>query len=103
VSTQTLVQTGVPSHVRGRVLSIWGMLLRGVPAAGALAMGTASDYVGLTPPLLLGAVLCLAGALVLARWARTDVLARWARTEMRALETLETLPPAAAAQAATTG
>jgi predicted MFS family arabinose efflux permease len=94
VSTQTLVQTGVPSHVRGRVLSIWGMLLRGVPAAGALAMGTASDYVGLTPPLLLGAVLCLAGALVLARWART---------EMRALETLETLPPAAAAQAATTG
>ena len=93
VSTQTLVQTGVPSHVRGRVLSIWGMLLRGVPAAGALAMGSASDYVGLKPPLLLGAILLLAGALVLARRSRT---------EMRALETAEVPAPAAAEQAAAT-
>lgn len=97
VSTQTLVQTGVPSHVRGRVLSIWGMLLRGVPAAGALAMGSASDFVGLKAPLLLGALACLAGALALARWART---------EMRALETLEesaAAPPPPAEAAATTG
>lgn len=73
VSTQTLLQTGVPGHIRGRVLSIWGMVLRGVPAAGALAMGAASDWVGLRLPLVAGATLCVMGALFLARRARSEM------------------------------
>lgn len=55
VSTQTLIQAGVPDAMRGRVLSIWGLLLRGVPALGALLMGWLSDFFGLQPPVL-GAV-----------------------------------------------
>lgn len=94
VGTQTLVQTGVPSHMRGRVLSIWGMILRGVPAAGALSMGWVSDFVGLKPPLMIGSFLCLAGAVLLARWARV---------EMRALETATPVPPPTAALSAGAG
>ena len=60
--------------MRGRVLSIWGLILRGTPAVGVLAMGWASDYVGLRPPLLVGGVLCIAAAALLAR-RRGDMVA----------------------------
>ncbi len=78
VTTQTLLQTGVDPAMRGRVLSIWGIVLRAVPAAGALAMGWISDYAGLRTPLVVGSVLCLATGLLL--------LSRTARHEMRGLE-----------------
>ena len=67
ISTQTLIQTGVDGAMRGRVLSIWGLILRGAPALGVLAMGWASDYIGLGPPLVLGGALCIAAAALLAR------------------------------------
>ncbi len=94
VGTQTLVQTGVPAHVRGRVLSIWGMILRGTPAAGALAMGWLSDFVGLKPPLAAGSIVCLAGVILLAGWARTG---------MRRLETPAPSPSPTAGTLAASG
>ncbi len=66
VGEQTLLQNAVHGHMRGRVLSLYGMIARGGPALGALMMGTASSYVGLRWPVAVGA----AGCLVLWLWAR---------------------------------
>lgn len=60
VSGLTLVQLSVDSAMRGRVLSLYGLLFRGGPAVGALAMGAVSDWVGLRWPLAIGAVVMLA-------------------------------------------
>lgn len=47
VSTQTFVQLTTPDALRGRVLSIWGLIARGSPALGALVIGFAADRFGL--------------------------------------------------------
>ena len=60
ISAQTLVQIAVDGGMRGRVLSLHGLIFRGGPALGALVMGAASDYVGLRPPIVVGAVLVIA-------------------------------------------
>lgn len=59
IGTQTLIQAAVENDMRGRVMSLYGMLFRGAPAVGALLMGVAADYVGLRWPLAFGATLCL--------------------------------------------
>ncbi len=55
IATQTYIQLAVDGDMRGRVVSIYGLIFRGAPALGALGMGFASDYVGLTWPVLFGA------------------------------------------------
>ncbi|WP_020651396.1 MFS transporter [Massilia niastensis] len=47
VSTQTFVQLTTPDALRGRVLSMHGLIARGSPALGALVIGFAADRVGL--------------------------------------------------------
>ena len=42
-STRTLVQRIVDDDKRGRVMSLWGLIFRGAPSLGVLAMGTASE------------------------------------------------------------
>jgi predicted MFS family arabinose efflux permease len=59
VGTQTLIQLAVEANMRGRVLSLYGLIFRGGPAIGALLMGTASDFVGLRWPVITGATLVL--------------------------------------------
>ncbi len=65
VASQTLVQIGVASEMRGRVMGIYGIVARGGPACGALFMGILSDQFGLRLPVAGGAALCL----VLWLWA----------------------------------
>jgi MFS family permease len=60
IAAQTLIQIAVHAHMRGRVLSLHGLIFRGGPALGALIMGAASDRVGLQPPIFVGAVLVFA-------------------------------------------
>jgi MFS family permease len=67
VGAQTLVQLRVEAGMRGRVMAIYGMIIRGGPAIGVLAMGGASELVGLRLPVAVGAVLCAAVWL----WARS--------------------------------
>jgi predicted MFS family arabinose efflux permease len=55
--TQTVLQTAVEEGMRGRVLSLFGLIFRGGPALGALVMGTASEVVGLRAPLVAGTLL----------------------------------------------
>ncbi|MEQ8701433.1 MAG: MFS transporter [Bauldia litoralis] len=59
VGTQTLIQLAVDAEMRGRVLSLYGLIFRGGPAIGALLIGTASDFVGLRWPVIAGATLVL--------------------------------------------
>jgi predicted MFS family arabinose efflux permease len=57
VGTQTIVQTAVDEAVRGRVLSLFGLIFRSGPAIGALLMGLLSDWTGFRWPLVAGAVI----------------------------------------------
>lgn len=63
ISAQTLTQIIVTEDMRGRVLGIWGLTVRGSPALGALIMGAASDRFGMRPPLVAGVIvtLCVVG------------------------------------------
>jgi MFS family permease len=47
VSTQTFVQLTTPDELRGRVLSVHGLIARGSPALGALVIGFVADRTGL--------------------------------------------------------
>ena len=68
VGTQTLLQLAVDGRLRGRVLALYGLIFRGGPALGALAMGALSEVYGLRLPLAAGALLAaLAGVAV---WTR---------------------------------
>ncbi|MGP1393917.1 MAG: MFS transporter [Inquilinaceae bacterium] len=65
---QTMIQVAVEGTMRARVMSLYGIIFRGGPAAGALVMGTLSEGIGLRWPVAGGAVLAL-GVLAWA-WGR---------------------------------
>lgn len=54
---QTSLQLHVDGDMRGRVLSLYGLILRGGPAIGTLTMGWMAEYLGLRLPLAGGAVI----------------------------------------------
>lgn len=62
ISTQTLLLRAVEEQVRGRVLSLYGVIFRGGPAVGSLLMGGLSDLFGLRLPLAIGGLLSVAAA-----------------------------------------
>jgi predicted MFS family arabinose efflux permease len=72
--TQTVLQSAVEEGMRGRVLSLFGLIFRGGPALGALAMGSASEALGLQAPLVAGALLALLAAALL--WRRREAIGR---------------------------
>ncbi|QDZ10233.1 MFS transporter [Devosia ginsengisoli] len=76
ICAQTLVQVNVEDGLRGRVLSVYAMILRGGPAVGALIMGYMGDFVGLRWPLIGGCVILLVatGLVFLRRRGIEDVL-----------------------------
>jgi hypothetical protein len=43
--------------MRGRVLSLWGLIVRAFPALGALLLGAAGEIFGMTLPTLAAVVL----------------------------------------------
>ena len=59
IGVQTLIHMNAADAVRARVLSIHGLIFRGAPALGALAMGIASEVVGLRWPVFVGALISL--------------------------------------------
>lgn len=64
ISVQTLAQSASDPAMRGRVLSLWGMITRACPACGALALGAAGELFGLRWPTFTAAAL----ALLVAAW-----------------------------------
>lgn len=59
ISVQTLVQNASDPAMRGRVLSLWGLITRAFPALGALLLGAAGEIWGLALPTLLAVLLSL--------------------------------------------
>ena len=62
-ATNTLIQSMVPDHFRGRVMSVYSMMLIGINPIGAMAAGFEADHLGAPITLVLGASMCLAAAL----------------------------------------
>ena len=56
VAGQVIVQTTVKGELRGRVMSLWGLLNRSGPAVGALILGSISGFAGFQWPMLAGVV-----------------------------------------------
>ena len=68
IGSQTMIHLAVEPAMRGRVLSMHGIIFRGGPALGALVMGAASEFLGLRVSLATGALVVLcAVAWMLAR------------------------------------
>lgn len=63
IIAQSLIQANVPNAIRGRVVSLYGMLWLGTPAVGAFAMGASADFVGFRWPVALAAGVIVAGGL----------------------------------------
>lgn len=57
-TSQLVVIMDAEDATSGRVLSLWGAMMRGFPAIGALVMGVVIDLLGYRWPLLICAVLC---------------------------------------------
>lgn len=59
ITAQTLMQLNVAPELRGRVMSLYGLVFRSGPAIGALLMGVASEWFGLQWPIAVSAALAL--------------------------------------------
>ena len=66
VANQTLIQAAVDPDLRGRVVSVYGMIAQDLPGIGTMIMGALAVHLGLRLPIAVGAVLCL----VLWYWAQ---------------------------------
>ena len=75
ISAQTLLQSGTPSHILGRVLSLWGMITRAAPAIGALLYGALTEVAGLQAPVVIGS--CLAAGCTIWAMRRLPQLTRF--------------------------
>lgn len=56
---QMMVQTTVRGDMRGRVLGLWGMMIRTAPALGALTLGWLSSFVGFSALFVVTAAICV--------------------------------------------
>ncbi len=65
---QILVQTAVAGSMRARVMSLYSLTFRGMPAVGAMLFGGLSTAYGLQAPVAAGALACFAVALLMLRW-----------------------------------
>jgi MFS family permease len=86
IACQSLIQHGVDSNLRGRVISFYGMIFRAGPATGALIMGALSETLGWEWPVAGGGALCIAAWL-------------WGRRKLRSIAVVlehERIQPASA-------
>jgi MFS family permease len=65
IVAQILLQLALTDEVRGRVLSIYGVLFTASPGLGALVMGWFADRIGIVAPVLVGAAIGLASSIAL--------------------------------------
>ena len=75
VLTNTLIQTSVPDHLRGRVLSAYTLMFLGMAPIGSLQAGVLANWLGAPAAVAIGAAICAAGALLLStRFTRHEGL-----------------------------
>lgn len=62
-STNTLIQSMVPDRLRGRVMSVYSMMMMGMAPLGALLAGALSDHIGAPLTVALGGVFSILGSI----------------------------------------
>jgi MFS family permease len=67
VSINMILQTIVDDDKRGRVMSLYTVSFLGVVPLGGLIAGALADHIGATRTLLVGGLVCMAGALYMLR------------------------------------
>lgn len=70
-ASNTILQTIVDDDKRGRVMSFYSMAFMGMAPFGSLLAGTAATHIGAPTTLLIGGVLCIAGAIWFASYLPT--------------------------------
>ncbi len=76
-STNTLIQSMVPDAMRGRVMAIYAMMFMGMSPIGALVEGWIAERLGAPHTVMIGGVVCVAGAIVFnVRLPKLRVMAR---------------------------
>jgi len=65
-SSNTLLQTMVPDHLRGRVMAVHVMTFMGLSPFGSITAGFVAEHLGAPLALAMGGVACLAGAVFFA-------------------------------------
>lgn len=61
-SSNTLIQSMTPDHLRGRVLAAYSMMLMGMAPIGSLLSGALADRIGAPTTVAAGAIACGIGA-----------------------------------------
>lgn len=74
-SVQALVQSAVDDSLRGRVMSLYTLIFRGLPAIGSLGFGVLAEFVGLRWTFAAAGVACLVAGLLMAPRRRTMITA----------------------------
>lgn len=72
---QALVQAGVEDGLRGRVMSLYTLIYRGLPALGSLVFGVLAEFIGLRWTFALAGVACFAALAALAPQRRAMIAA----------------------------
>jgi MFS family permease len=75
ISTNTLLQTEAPDHLRGRVMGFYSFVVLGLAPFGSLQAGWISEHFGVPVSFVVGAVMCALTGLGLAR-ARNRLMVR---------------------------
>lgn len=76
-SIQTITQSVVSDAMRGRVMSLYSLIFRGLPAIGAFVLGSLADRIGLQMTFTLMSALSLAvWALVALKWRAIAAVVR---------------------------
>src|SRR5205807_6101794 len=63
-ASNTLIQSMVPDHLRGRVMAVYSMMFMGMAPFGALFAGALADRMGAPLTVTVGAVACLGAAAI---------------------------------------
>ena len=71
-SSNVLLQTLAPEDMRGRVISVFSMIVLGLLPAGSLLLGSLATFVGLQTSLVCGGVVALAAAAIV--WTTSPAL-----------------------------
>jgi len=77
-SIQTITQSVVSDGMRGRVMSLYSLIFRGLPAIGSLVLGSIADKIGLSRTFTIVALmsLCVWGLVAIKARAISDAVRR---------------------------
>jgi MFS family permease len=65
-SSNTLIQSMVPDHLRGRVMAVYSMMFMGMAPFGSFFAGALADRLGAPITVAVGGLACIAGSALFA-------------------------------------